>query len=335
MRVFVSEHLTCGAMHDEPELPASLLNEGRAMHAAIVTDCAQLDGVDVVTTWDDRLPLPQVPGNVIVHRTDSADSERDLFFELVRQADATLVIAPEFQNCLLDRWQMVAEAGGHWLGCDADAIAICSDKLRMSQVLASHGLPVVSTVFIAPEQLPPWSWPVVVKPRDGAGSVNVQQITSLSEWHEMLRRRDACEFCPPDLVQPFVTGNAISVAAIVSDAGQVNVLPTATQELTTDGHFIYSGGTVPGLTDHDPINFAELVGQIRNAIPGLRGYFGVDLIVGDDGVTIIEINPRLTTSYLGYRRLTPKNLAGCMLGKPVLSPMAWNREQVRFTPSEL
>jgi hypothetical protein len=40
-------------------------------------------------------------------------------------------------------------------------------------------------------------------------------------------------------------------------------------------------------------------------IPGLRGFVGVDLLLDEETgtVTVVEINPRLTTSYLGYRQL--------------------------------
>jgi predicted ATP-grasp superfamily ATP-dependent carboligase len=52
-------------------------------------------------------------------------------------------------------------------------------------------------------------------------------------------------------------------------------------------------------------------------VPGLSGYFGVDLVLGEsaDGSQdrVIEINPRLTTSYLGLRRLARFNLAQALL----------------------
>jgi predicted ATP-grasp superfamily ATP-dependent carboligase len=39
-------------------------------------------------------------------------------------------------------------------------------------------------------------------------------------------------------------------------------------------------------------------------IPGLAGYVGIDLLLPDGGdPLIVEINPRLTTSYVGYRRI--------------------------------
>jgi predicted ATP-grasp superfamily ATP-dependent carboligase len=63
------------------------------------------------------------------------------------------------------------------------------------------------------------------------------------------------------------------------------------------------------------------------------GYVGVDLVLGeaDDGKddVVIEVNPRLTTSYVGLRRLVCGNLAAAMLaaarGQPVALSFAAGR----------
>jgi predicted ATP-grasp superfamily ATP-dependent carboligase len=69
-------------------------------------------------------------------------------------------------------------------------------------------------------------------------------------------------------------------------------------------------------------------------VPGLRGYVGVDLIVPDDNPDrpiVVEINPRLTTSYIGYRRLTDDNLAARMLDADASPPpIAWREGFVTF-----
>jgi hypothetical protein len=53
------------------------------------------------------------------------------------------------------------------------------------------------------------------------------------------------------------------------------------------------------------------------ALPQPRGYIGVDLVLGaaadGSGDRMIEINPRLTTSYVGLRVAAKTNLAAAML----------------------
>jgi predicted ATP-grasp superfamily ATP-dependent carboligase len=58
--------------------------------------------------------------------------------------------------------------------------------------------------------------------------------------------------------------------------------------------------------------------QVAGVLPSAIGYIGVDLILGDavDGSEdlVIEINPRMTTSYVGLRASAEGNLASAMLG---------------------
>ena len=66
------------------------------------------------------------------------------------------------------------------------------------------------------------------------------------------------------------------------------------------------------------IDRAQRIGhQALSALPPTNGYVGVDLILGDhpngDGDYLIEVNPRLTTSYLGLRHIAETNLADAML----------------------
>jgi hypothetical protein len=69
------------------------------------------------------------------------------------------------------------------------------------------------------------------------------------------------------------------------------------------------------------------------AAGGLRGYLGIDLVLADGGPRVIEINPRLTTSYLGLRRVAGANLAGFILdaalGRPLPASVAL-RGRCRF-----
>ena len=71
-------------------------------------------------------------------------------------------------------------------------------------------------------------------------------------------------------------------------------------------------------------------------MPNCFGYAGVDVVLGDDGRDwVIEINPRLTTSYIGLRALAETNLVEVMLRvaedrEP--PPIVWRPGTVEFTP---
>ncbi len=108
--------------------------------------------------------------------------------------------------------------------------------------------------------------------------------------------------------------------------------------ISNDGHFHYLGGQLP-IACHLEARAIALGRQAVDCIPGLRGYVGVDLILGDaaDGSEdyAIEINPRLTTSYVGLRVLADFNIAQAMIdvveGRPV-DYIKWKPGRVHFWP---
>ena len=70
----------------------------------------------------------------------------------------------------------------------------------------------------------------------------------------------------------------------------------------------------------------------------MKGYVGVDIVLGDapDGSAdwVIEINPRLTTSYVGLRALARGNLAGVLLAvvqREALPELGWHEGTVAWS----
>jgi hypothetical protein len=57
----------------------------------------------------------------------------------------------------------------------------------------------------------------------------------------------------------------------------------------------------------------EAAKRIVESMSGLKGYIGVDLILTEHGPVLIEINPRLTTSYIGVQKVSGFNLAKAMI----------------------
>src|SRR5207244_9432437 len=143
-----------------PAAPASLRREGWAMLWAVLFDLQQTRHIDTVTlVHRDFKPLP--PGEI--HRARDEGEEAERFRDLAASTDATLVIAPETGNLLLDRCRCVEEVGGLLLGPTSDAVSLTTDKARLAAWWQEHDVPTPATVALdSPTSLP---LPVVVKPR--------------------------------------------------------------------------------------------------------------------------------------------------------------------------
>jgi predicted ATP-grasp superfamily ATP-dependent carboligase len=302
-RIFVYEY-AC-AQPPTAALPDSVRREGRAMWTAIMEDFGRIDGAEVVTL------------------DASEQNEEAAFKELARSADWSLVIAPEFDFILEHRCRWVEESNSRLLGPGQRTVGYVADKWRLVNLLRLAGVPVPGTWFAGNQRK--WPKPRVVKPRWGAGSLGVQLVSDPA----LVKSAKA------HLVQEHIEGQPASVSLLMSP-GQVLALLPCTQRLSADGTFQYLGGEAP-LPPPLARRATALALQAANAILGLRGYIGVDLILGPDddgsGDRVIEINPRLTTSYIGLRALALDNLAEVMLrlaeGESV-SPLRWRAGAVRW-----
>jgi predicted ATP-grasp superfamily ATP-dependent carboligase len=178
-----------------------------------------------------------------------------------------------------------------------------------------------------PRFAPPW----VCKPQYGAGSLATSLVRNAHAWPG---RAPLPKRLGDRVVQPYVAGLAASVAFLIGPHHCVPLMP-AVQCVSEDGHFQYHGGRVP-LPASLRERAVRLARSALGGIDGLQGYVGVDLVLGDavdgSGDYAIEINPRLTTSYIGLRRLCRDNLAQAWLdvlrGREVR--LTWREGVVEF-----
>jgi tyramine---L-glutamate ligase len=328
MRLFLYEYTN--AAPGEAGGAAALRGEGWAMLSALAADFGRVPGAHITTLLHHG--VRQRLGHNCVHM--GAGEERDSFRRLARAADFCLVIAPEFDDLLAARGAWVQEAGGRLLGATVDAIRLTADKLALAQHLHRHGVPTPATVPLE-GSLASVSFPAVCKPRHGAGSRATFLVNKVSELAGVVAVAEAEMPGADRIVQPFMPGLSASVSFLLGPGRMVPLAPAA-QELSADGRFHFRGGRLPlegGLAERA----VHLGRRAIESVSGLRGYAGVDLVLGEktDGSLdyIIEINPRLTTSYIGLRRLARGNLADALLevfaGREVW--LEWNAGPVCFT----
>lgn len=304
------------------------------MLLGFLEDAKKIDGLQLTTTWDARLGAPPAQLDRC-HVIDHPAEESRRFPQLVRESDAVLLIAPEFSDLLLDRAAWVESLGKPLIGPQLPAIKLCGDKLQLAQRLTAAEVPTIETTALPPniDTKPPFPFPTVVKPRQGAGSQQTYLVNSEQEWSRLSSNlADFHELGGP-IAQPYLSGTPLSIAAIVDRSGHVtHQFPLAEQHFSDDRRFTYLGGKMPTRTASDGA-MGELFNDICVAVPGLTGYIGVDLILPHDPqlpLTVVEVNPRLTTSYLGYRALTADNLAARLLFLDN-SPLRWRPGVVEFS----
>lgn len=325
MRIVLYEHLTGGGRYADARAALthggvvppwatvdadveSFGQEGLAMAQALAEDFVRA-GASVELLWDRR--LPPSPAGCQVVPIATAEQRDAALAERTATVDWTLVVAPELGGTLLSVGDLIDQCGGRRLGPSREFVAVASDKHRTALALEAAGLPVpAGRLLEAGQRLPrDFQYPAVCKPCDGAGSYEVRFIPRAGGAEGPQPRAGV-----PRRLERYCAGLPASVAVLCGPGAFVPLAPCR-QRLLSDGSFAYQGGEwplAPALVERAQHLAVEAV----SAIPGALGYVGVDVVLGADaqgrGDVIIEINPRVTTSYVGLRAAYDGNLAQAM-----------------------
>jgi predicted ATP-grasp superfamily ATP-dependent carboligase len=311
-------------------IPGGLAAEALGMLWALLFDFRRWGAVRTITLLDPRVEV-RVPGlnrktlpadEVLC--TAPADAQRAYLSSLER-CDAALILAPETDGTLADLLRQAEQAGIPLLCSDSSAVSIAGNKTACNKLFRTAELPtprtVTATFTSAPRLANRIGFPLVMKPFDGVGCEGVCLVDSDSDLAKSVAIIRQITTHDRILLQPYVSGVHASVSLLVS-RGRSLVLSLNRQLIEESLPFQYQGSQVPFDHPEGP-NAIELARSAVGLIPGLQGYVGVDLVLQDGTAQLIEINPRLTTSYIGLRQVSRINLVlamweACMNG--VLPP---------------
>ncbi|MGD9636728.1 MAG: ATP-grasp domain-containing protein [Pirellulales bacterium] len=326
MHFFLYEWCSGGGLVQEPgALPASLVREGVALAGALAADLLRIPGARVTALRDPRVIQLALRGCEVID-VQSAAEHLDEFERLAAVADATFLIAPEFDGILLKTARRAVECGGRLRSPAPEFVRLAADKHLTCGRLAAAGVPVPGGIVLEPEEELPldFAYPAVLKPVDGAGSQDTLLVAGPYD--------EPPPYAWPRRLEPYIPGMAASVAFLCGAGGRVPLVPCQ-QRISEDGRMRYRGGRLPltlGLAERAVV----LAERALAALPPAEGYVGVDLVLGGDPAgsedAVIEVNPRLTTSYIGLRAAAKSNLAEAMLQNA-----AGNLAQVEFSDRSL
>lgn len=303
MRILVHEWINGGGLAGLP-LPESLRAEGSAMRNALAADFASVDGVEVLSTLDDRFEEADPRWTTALV---PKGEEEAILARLARECECTVVVAPETGGVLRKRAELLASVGARSLGSEASAIALTSDKRSLHERLTGLGVPVPPLLCLDRVELDR-CFPMVLKPRVGAGCIDTFLIEGPNDRN--LLDKNSGEW----IGQRFVSGVPMSASYFVGRGGEVALIGVGWQRLRCDsGRFRYLGGILPAPGN---LGFGPPMMALQS-VPGLRGFVGVDFIQEHETgeTTVLEINSRVTTSFVGWRALLGTgNLARAWLG---------------------
>jgi len=331
--IFIFE-FSSGGGFNQKEIPSSLFCEGFAMLRTIIEDYKNL-GFHVTTLLDSRIGfLSRYLKADVIKSIESDENYLIRYTDCVKKSNFCFIIAPEFSNILYNLTKIVNKSGKKLLSIDLKGVQIGASKLETYKFFIaneintplSYNIPfnrnILDLDFIL-QKFDRLDSAIIIKPDDGVGS---ESIFYFEKKNDILQFFDSSvELLNPNrryILQEYVEGDPMSVSIINNqpiegaDDSYPKILSINTQYLhITDRakNFLYFGGSTP------VEQFERLKPQIEGVLKGVdlsafNSYFGIDFVrKADNTLSFIEINPRLTTSYVGIRNVVEFNPMGLLL----------------------
>lgn len=291
------------------------------MRDALLRDLAELNQFDIIAMHDARLaPSALVARSITVEPGEFAAC----FKRGLDQADMVWLIAPESAGALLALSKLCyaaesCEKGALFLGSGFNAMltgtskSLCCEALQLAHIstlLVHVGDDLMQQAYyedLLKLNINQW----VAKPENGAGCAGIQVFDALQDLKDWIAQDKRYLHY---LAQPYQPGISASFSMLCRH-GKAWLLSCNQQHVVCDGsQFKLMGVTVNGMLPYWQ-RFETLAIKIARMLPDALGYIGVDVIVDveNNKIYVLEINPRLTTSYVGLHEALNYNPAKLIL----------------------
>lgn len=282
-----------------------MVKEAVLMLKALVTELSDITELELTVLLADEFQYIQFPEQIKCLYISGSDSFDDYLAILIERNDAVWPIAPESDSVLYDLSVSIAQRQALLLNSTASAVAVCADKLLTAEKLKVHGIKVVNTSKLSEFTLQTAS-PWVLKPLNAEGCEQTYLIKNREELQDLkLSLDDKAEY----IIQPYIVGQTLSLSCLFKNGRAWLICCNRQKMLVQKGLFSLQACEV-NVSDEHNIIYQQLIDQIAQAITGLWGYVGIDIIQPESSEPIVlEINPRLTTSYAGISSSLGLNVA--------------------------
>ena len=332
-RIFIFEFVSGGGFN-KIKIPITLFCEGYGMLRSIIIDFKFLN-FEISTMLDYRifhlsnfLPVDELS---IIRNMDNF---LKIFKTKVKESEYTFIIAPESSKILYKLTKIVKKSNRILLSTNLEGIRVGMSKFNTYYFFKGNKTTAPKTYLIPIrkkqldidfilQKFNILKKPMIIKPEDGVGAESIYYFeTQYQIKHFFQEFKHKVEYGRKYIIQEFIEGKDLSASLIgvpyIMDSQIKNpvLLSINAQNVNiknSNYNSEYYGGYTPVEDYQKTKNSLSLLLEKIN-FSEFSGYFGIDFIrTTDSKIYFIEINPRLTTSYIGLRNVINLNPAKLIL----------------------
>ncbi|MEO8153333.1 MAG: ATP-grasp domain-containing protein [Rhizobacter sp.] len=242
----------------------------------------------------DQLVTASLPDKIVIGIVEALHKERPF--------DAVV----SFQELGILNAALIADRLGIH-GNPLKPVLLTRDKCQMRRHLQAAGIPSIPFIEVSDAQSVidfgnACGWPIILKPANGVGSIQVHKIHAAHEvaavYAEIMadpvfREVAGLDFPDPKLIaEKFIVGREVSVEA-VTWAGVHSVVGVTDKLIIGGSNFVEAGHTMPSDLPADTlVQLEQMVETFLDSIGHLYGPSHTEIILSSEGPIIVESHTR-------------------------------------------
>lgn len=275
-----------------------------------LSDSLARAGVDIILTASKHLV------DFVKYKDIVIVGDKDRYLEtldaLKDQVDYVIAIAPPVELTVI-----ADIVRNKLLGPSTDIIKTLSNKFTAAVMLRKCGLEVPKTIICRNSRECYFNdllqQPVIIKPSMSAGAEHTYIAKDDAEARKLI---DVVSGQDPNgcaVIQEYIDGIHGSISTVFN-LNTVQIFSLNLQLVgSKNGKVVYYGNILPIRSRPYVSQALEVIKRLSSCLDGLNGYIGLDIVWNDNGMYIVEANPRFTTSGIGIAKIYPE------LGKAMLN----------------
>ena len=312
--ILIYEYITGGGIINE-DLTHDLLYEAKLILESLINDFSKLKTIDFKYLLDYRLKDKYGSSNSIIVK----DSDYNFLSDIYKNFNYVLPILPESHNILYHYSRFLEKNKIKKILSSSETIKVMSDKKLFSNFCKrseiKHPLLISDISKIKKNKL------YVIKDRFGAGCSYIQIISGKD-----IERFDSKKY----IIQEYIKGQSFS-ASIFCSKGNFTILSLNEHQVKKKrNNYIKINKIIVNKNISDNPKIYGLINKLKKSISTLSGYIGIDFIITNDDIYIIELNPRITTSFTKLNSTLGINLAELINNSSIITPICGKTSRINL-----